>query len=367
MANEINRDNVIAKLLGEKDDNKLVLLPTSNTEAIGNFDLLQQKAQVIVDNSYDFNTVLQDMVVVAGNNNDNLHLDFMDDNNVDCELPFGTHGLDAICAVSGGPTTGYIRKCMGAGKFDLAAENLNEWLRAIPKQNRKQFIRTTNDRVHGILSNRYTVFDDNEVLEATSGILSPYHNYTVKNYSITPEYMKTRIISNDRININGEQLSFGYDISNSRVGMGKAKIQVLIFNWICSNGVIFGGGRGLLYAQSHLTSTSREEFVAQFVDMLDHAPDTIEYIKKNIEASKDIKLNGESIQRYLDKFKLEGMASDNVVGQVKQMIEGNVYDMTLWGLTGAITEVAQKFDVANRENMERFAGKLLRIASWYKK
>jgi hypothetical protein len=44
------------------------------------------------------------------------------------------------------------------------------------------------------------------------------------------------------------------------------------------------------------------------------------------------------------------------------MIEGNVYDMTLWGLTGAITEVAQKFDVANRENMERFAGKLLRIA-----
>jgi hypothetical protein len=129
-------------------------------------------------------------------------------------------------------------------------------------------------------------------------------------------------------------------------------------DWICSNGMIFGGGKGLMYAKRHFAS-DRQEFIGEFVDMLSKAPDSVAYIKKNIEAAGNVTLNNESIQKYLDKFRLESAGNLNVIGKIKSLIDSSKYDKTLFGLAGAVTEVAQSYCVDTRIAMETFAGNIL--------
>lgn len=349
MSNQINRENVIAKLLGQTGDEKLIRLVTDNqNEAIGNFYNLKREAENIKARSVDLLDSWKNIRVKQ--DEQNILLDVKDKG----EFLFSNNGLTALCNAAGVPTT-YIKKCLGENHADLACKNINTWLDRL-SQDKEMFLRTTDNRLYGLLSNKYTVFDDHEVLDAVEGVLSPYHNYSVKNYYISPEILKARIVSREKININGEELSFGFDIKNSRVGRASCEIAIIIYRWICSNGVIFGGGKGFMYAKRHI-AISREQFITEFVEMLDQAPDTVKYIKKSIEDSQGIQLNSQNIQNLINRFKAENI-SRNAAGRIEQIMDEK-YNRTLWGMTQAITELAQEYNLETREKMEEFAGKIL--------
>ncbi|MCX8074146.1 MAG: DUF932 domain-containing protein [Clostridia bacterium] len=352
MSNKINAENTIAKLLGQTSQEKLIRIVTDNeNEAIGNFSKLKEVAYDINRRSSDFNAKWGNMFVTHDTNNQNI---FLEVENRGVSYAFSNNGLTALCNAVGVPTT-YVKRCMEASKADLACDNINTWIKTLPRE-KEMFLRTTDDRLYGLLSNKYTIFDDHEVLDAVEDILSPHHNYLVKNYYISPEILKMRIVSRDKININGEELSFGFDIKNSRVGRASCEIAIIIFRWICSNGMIFGGGKGFMYTKKHI-AINREQFITEFVEMLDHAPDTVEYIKRSIETSQQTKLDSQSIQNLINKFKAENI-SRNACGRIEQMMDEK-YNRTLWGMTQSITELAQEYNLETREKMEEFAGKIL--------
>lgn len=350
MTNKVNVENVVARLLGQVNEEKLIKIGRDNGEAIGNFDIIKSTADDINRRSTDIKATWENVWVT--HNEENLYFNI---NNNGC-YSFSNNGLGVICSAIGVPSQ-YIKKCMGENQFYLACQNINNWIDLMPKQ-KEMMYRITDDRVFGMVSNKYTVFDDHEVLEATNGILSPYHNYAVKDYSISPELMKLRIISRDKININGEELSFGFDIKNSRVGRASCEIAILIYRWICGNGCIFGGGKGFIFSKRHV-AINREQYITEFTDMLDKSPDTIEYIKKKVEEAQELTLNSNTIQNLIDKFKAENIVNSKyLAGKIEQVMDEK-YTRTAWGFTNAITEIAQDYSVDTREKLEQFAGKIL--------
>lgn len=363
---EINKNNLLIKLLGDNESkNRLELFTDDDCEKIGNFNKVKKIADEIDEHSKDYTIKWGDLLTETiikelpdGMTYDNLSLAFKENKyDRDCvNLLFSNHGLQSFCNAVGVPTT-YIKKCMSEEECDFATENLNFWLNKIENKEREAFIRTTDDRVHGVLSNRYSVFDDHEVLEIIDGTLGNYSDeYTVKNHYITPEIMKLRLVSRDKIELNGRPVSFGFDIKNSRVGRSSLELEILIFDWICSNGMIFGGGKGLAYKRRHV-GINREIFIEEFIDMINSAPDIIKFIEKMATEAHQTEINNEMIQRYIDKFRIEGF-SQLAAGKVEQMLHEK-YDNTLYGFTAAITESAQDYDVDTRERMEKFAGNLM--------
>lgn len=343
---EIRKNNIIARILGEdKFDGKLIKFITDPTnERIGNFNQLKDVADDIDENSIDYSVKWGDLH--AGREFDNLYLDLSKSGESAGNLSLSSNGLTNMCSQLDIPTL-YIKKCLGAEEIQHAADELNFWLGRHKAPEKEAFVRTTNDRIHGILSSKYSVFDDHEVLDIAEGILGPYDEYTVKNYHISPEYMKLRIVSRNKININGRDLSFGFDLKNSRVGKSSLETSILIFDWVCSNGMIFGGGQGTFFRKRHV-GVDRELFVTEFTNMLDGAPDAIEFIKKSANAAHNERLDSDSIQRYIDRFKAQSF-SKHVAGRVEQMLHEK-YDTTLYGFLASVTEVAQEYDVDTREN-----------------
>ncbi|MDF2841806.1 MAG: hypothetical protein K0R00_232 [Herbinix sp.] len=359
-ARETNKNNVIAKLLGENGTSSKLLQFTQDNpgERIGNFNNLRDMAYDIHKNSKDYTVALKDMVAYSEMRDDieNLYLGVdLPEKYFDSKFLFSNNGLSGICGQLDIPAA-YIRKCLEENVTEHAAHTLNYWISRAKNSAKEMLLRTTSSRIHGVLSSKYSVFDDHEVFDITEGILGQRNNYEVKNYHLDPEFMKLRIVSRDKVNINGRPLSFGFDINNSRVGRSSLELSVIIFDHICRNGMIMGGGAGLFYNKRHV-GISRETFVTEFTDMLDNAPDTVAFIQKAINSAGNEKLNSETIQRYLDKFKAENM-SKNISGRVEQMF-AEKYDNNLFGFVGAVTEVAQDYNLEVRERMEKFAGTLI--------
>jgi hypothetical protein len=353
---ELAKNNIIAKLLGEDlNDGKLKDFTGDTAERIGNIGEIIKRANEINDKSKDYSSVtIKQLAAGVKDKNLTLDLGFSTPNS----LNFSNNGLSGLCNQLDIPIT-YIRKCLGEQLPEHAADEMNFWMERAENPSKELFVRTTEDRIHGILSNRYSVFDDHEVIEIAENILGPTNDYTIKNYYVDPEYMKMRIVSREKVEINGRPLSFGFDIKNSRVGRSSLELNVLVFDHICSNGMIFGGGKGQFYQKRHV-GISRESFVQEFVDMIDKAPDTVRFIQRSINAAGNEVLNNDSIQRYLDKFKADNM-SKLVAGLVEQTLAAN-YDRTVFGFASAVTEVAQRYSLDMRERMEKFAGNIIDLA-----
>ncbi len=354
---EIRVENAVAKYLGPQSDGKLKVIEfDGENERIGNFSSIRKYADEIDKDSKDYTVSWDD--VVFGNLLDpskinNLCIYPTDDYGV---MNFSTHGLNSMCTQLDVPTT-YLRKCIEKEEIDHAANVMNFWTMKKPKD-KQILLRSTKDRIHGALSTKYTVFDDHEVLAITEDIIGHLGDYTVKNYYLSPEYMKLRVVGREKIEINGRPLSFAFDIKNSRVGRSSLGVNVLVYDWICSNGIIFGGGMGEFFKKRHV-GISREVFIHEFAEIINKAPDTIKYIQKAAEAAHREKLSSESIQRYLDKFKAENMPKHAEVLIKDRLEDGTAYQKTAYGLIGAMTEVAQRYDIDTRERMEKFAGNIL--------
>lgn len=365
-AREVKKENLLARLLGPDVSNgKLIAFgdATNAGERIGNWDKIHEYAKGIHERSKDYNATLKDLICVTnpivlpgGETFENIAMNISTIEEEANPFSFSANGLRGICTQLDIPVA-YIRKCLDESQSYHASDCINFWIDNAKAQEKKILLRTTDERIHGVLSSKYSVFDDSEVMDVVYDLIGKNPGeYTVKNYYIDPEYMKLRIVSTNKMNFAGRELSYGFDIRNSRVGRSSLEVSIIIFDWICSNGMIFGGGSGTYYQKRHV-GIEREHFVEEFIDIIDTAPDAVSFIHKSINAANNVKLNSDTIQNYIDKFMASNMSA-NQAGRVKQMFYEK-YDQTLFGFTGAITETAQAYGIETRERMERFAGNLI--------
>lgn len=361
-AQELKINNIVNKVLGE-NERKLGLIALDDGDAIGNFKNIKDISNNIKQNSMDIRAKIGDIMPVIMNS-------FVD---VDGK-PFYAPGIEIVSdtypsgrtiGLSGdgltsyanltGVNIGYAKKCIAARKHDLLRENFSEWHKTLDPE-KEVLIRSCYNQVNAILSDRYTIFDDNEVLDCVYDVLGPSREYAVKNYSLTPSGLNLRVVSRNIININGDDLSFGFDIRNSNIGKSSVEIAIIIYRWICSNGLIVGGGKGYMMRQRHV-SVDRESLVRNFVELLDQSPYYVAAIKENIEKSMDTRLNSDSMQKIIDTLKANGMIQ-NAINRVEEYIEPQ-YANTVWGVVNGITRLSQDYSLETRLRMEKIAGQVL--------
>lgn len=254
----------------------------------------------------------------------------------------------------------YLDKCIQSGRIDLAQDNVNSWLEDF---NKDLFIREYNGGVRGILSNKYSVCDSHEILEAVSDAVD-LSKYKVKGSFLNEERLHVRLIGREMLPIDGEDLFAGLFLDSSDVGRNILTVKFGIYKQVCTNGLVIARAGGTLFEQKHIGITA-EEFhdglvkSLQNVDLL--TENAVEWVRRAQHRENHWSSASEyedDINEFVAYIRQKTNLSEESSRKVIDLMNSKYTD-TRWGLINGITEVAQDFTLERRLELERIAGTLL--------
>lgn len=280
------------------------------------------------------------------------------------------YSLGQLCSKLGVPVK-YIEKCLHEGREPLVAENLNDWLQ---DYNKDLLIRGYKDSVRGILSTKYSMCDTHEILDIVNSSLGR-EQYTVKGAYLSPERFHMRLVSTETLPIEGEDLFAGITLDSSDVGRSTVSCNFFIYKQVCTNGLIIAKHKGELFNQRHIGITP-DEFKEGFKKSLDIVPDLVAdmvHIINNAKSTEDsligkLDLSDEEMVNMVIENNLKNNVAESISHkwnlskesseQVLHLVV-NKYGNSKWGLINSITEVAQKYTLETRIQLEKLAGEYL--------
>lgn len=304
------------------------------------FDKLLNRAIEIQNDSNDYIINAKEITM---NNELNLVFD-------DKKLPMSDFASSGLCGKLKVPTV-YFNRCAQQNK-ELAAKNINEWLKDDPRQ---FLVREYDGRVRGLLSGSYARFDAPEILNALSDSMDMFH-YKTKGSFINEERLHVRLIEDEMLPIDGEDLFAGITLDSSDVGRSGLYVRFFIYKQVCTNGLIIPKSCGELFRQKHV-GISSEDFKNGLIEGLESFNEIKTNVIEMIRESKEIPTN-DDIEKLTEEIKNSTKLSDDTVDEVIMLMDTS-YDRSKWGLINGITEVAQKYTLERRLQLEQIAGELL--------
>ena len=320
-------------------------------------DKLIEKAHEIESRSNDY------MVRHANSNNirfnERAGITFISEDQCIRDFPISRYALGQLSSKIGVPVR-YLDKCIQSGRIDLAQDNVNSWLE---DYNKDLFIRAFSGGIRGVLSNKYSVCDSHEILEAVDDAVD-LSKYKVKGSFLNEERLHVRLIGKEMLPIDGEDLFAGLFLDSSDVGRNILTVKFGIYKQVCTNGLVIARAGGTLFEQKHIGITA-EEFhdglvkSLQNVDLLtDHAVEWVQRAKNRYNHWSVETEHPEDIEEFVAYIRQQTNLSDDSAHKVISLMQTK-YEDTRWGLINGITEVAQDFTLERRLELERIAGSML--------
>lgn len=320
-----------------------MIITTTKIEELENTEIarLMAKTELIERDHKDYKVKLENLIITPS-----LDIQLGSD-----KYHISEYALSQLCGKIGVPVT-YIKKCAESGKLDLARNNLLRWMDS-PKS---LMVRTYGNSVRGILSDRYSILDNRELLNNLVDTVD-LNKFSVKGAYLDTDRLHMRLVSKDKIDIDGEDLFAGIQVDNSDIGKSSLNIKYLIYKQVCTNGLVLPRGEGVLFRQKHI-GISNQEFKESLSRSLDILPDLIAKTKDLVDINRSIKLTQDELDVALDKIKKEtNLSEDNI--EVMKELTTTRYGMNNWGLVNSITEIAQKYTLDRRLELEKYSSKLL--------
>lgn len=266
-------------------------------------------------------------------------------------MDLSTLAAGHLCGKLGVPSR-YFSRLIDEKKSPLAAENINTWLE---DDKRKFMLRQYDGHIRGVLSGSYSKYDAPDILKSVQDVFGPKH-FKLKGSYINEERLHVRLVENEMLPIDGEDLFAGITLDSSDVGRSALSVKFFIYKQVCTNGLTIAKSGTKLFTQKHIGITSEnfkeslEEGLKSFEDI---KTEVIEMIKNTHEIPV-----GEDLEALAEKVKNATKLSDDDVDEVLVLM-ANRYEPTQWGLINGITEVAQKFSLERRLELEEIAGSML--------
>ena len=214
-------------------------------------DKLIIKANDIALSSHDF------MVRKANTHNvrfnESAGLTFIAEDQEIRDFQMSRYALGQLGSKIGVPAR-YLEKCVASGRIDLAQDNVNSWLEDF---NKDLFIREYNGGIRGVLSNKYSVCDSHEILEAVDDAVD-LSKYKIKGSFLNEERLHVRLIGKEMLPIDGEDLFAGLFLDSSDVGRNILTVKFGIYKQVCTNGLVIARAGGTLFEQKHIGITAEE-------------------------------------------------------------------------------------------------------------
>ena len=277
-------------------------------------------------------------------------------------MPATSWALSQLSAKLGMPS-GYAEKCINRGHADLAAENVNTWLseqNGTKRNNSTDYlIRSYANKVDAVLSSSYTAFDTTKILDVVKKTINVDDYHIVGSY-LSNERLHLRMIRDELLDVEGEDLYPGIFIDSSDVGRTALNISFGIWKKVCSNGLCISKAGGVLYHQRHM-GISPIDVETELVSRIKTIPQLIERSERIIKnASSDkLNLNDEKVfEKMVNDIRRLSRVSEEDAKKVIELSKLR-YGATRWGVVNAMTEIAQNFELDDRIRIENAAGKLI--------
>ncbi len=215
--------------------------------------------------------------------------------------------------------------------------------------------------IHGVLSSRYSVFDDKEAVEIISA--SDYlMNAAEVWYDVSPDQFHARFVSSEKLFINGDSspLSMCVFVDNSMVGKSMFRIRFGLYRWACTNGMITDFKEFQILRERHVGIDKDWKYiVAQAVlDVKKYESMLLDKVN-NMAATKSAiyDMDEEDAIRYIrDKLATSKKKAREIL-----TCYNTVYGaFSKWDLCNAITEVAHNVD--SLETRLSFESKAMKVA-----
>ena len=343
---------------------KIIELQSKEKEIKEVIDTRPKTLNKLIEKAHEIESRSNDYMVRHANSNnirfnERAGITFISEDQNIRDFPISRYALGQLGTKIGVPVR-YLEKCIQSGRIDLAQDNVNSWLE---DYNKDLFIRAFSGGIRGVLSNKYSVCDSHEILEAVDDAVD-LSKYKVKGSFLNEERLHVRLIGKEMLPIDGEDLFAGLFLDSSDVGRNILTVKFGIYKQVCTNGLVIARAGGTLFEQKHIGITT-EEFhdglvkSLQNVDLLtDHAVEWVQRAKNRYNHWSVETEHPEDIEEFVAYIRQQTNLSDDSAHKVISLMQTK-YEDTRWGLINGITEVAQDFTLERRLELERIAGSML--------
>lgn len=333
------------------DNNKFEEITVYEDESlVRGLDSIKDKIKAIHDASEDIKIAdASKHIKIIADDEKYLKMELTDGRTLD----LSSDGLQSLSS-SFNLSAGYVRKCLEEGMQDLAADNMNRWIEKAEGKGR--LLRITENRVQAVLSERYSIFDDIDLMQTIDPIFNNLgRNFSVKNYTVNAGIMKLRIVSDEKFMVGEDELSLGIDIKNSRIGKSSIDLSFMMFRWACSNGMIFGrkdidSFRKIHSGEVSLLSSGLTELIESVPSKVNDAITSGNEVFSRMLDYKDIRnlnsvMKADSLPKPLRVEFSERFLDDVNFGPARA-----------WDAINFLTHASKIYGVGTREKIEKAAG-----------
>ena len=260
----------------------------------------------------------------------------------------------------------YYDRMRNAGKTELLADNVNAWL----GEKERRLIRISDRRIRAILSDRYRIMDNYDLVFLTLYEFRKKETIQVYRADLTERMLYLKAVDMTlTAEIREQDIIYGgLIIRNSEVGASAFKVEPFLLRKICDNGLI----GELALKRIHLGKQTAE------IGEIDWSDETKELEDKALWAkAKDIitaTFDRDVFESWIDKLRESTeivieqpvKAVNNVVKlaglteEHKSELLMHFSEHTKYGLVNAVTSLARDTEsVDARIRLEEFGGRLL--------
>ncbi len=263
----------------------------------------------------------------------------------------------------------------------LLAGNVNHWFQ---RSDKKFMLRTLDGNARALLSDRYRPLDNYDLAEAVMPILSD-HKWTIRDCDLTERKLYIKIVSTDlQADIKyrhgfAHVVHPGLTISNSEIGGGAVRVTPSLHWPHCYNIAMMDGmatsrfhtGRrderfGDIAAEFFRDETREQDDRAFWMKVRDVVRATLtegifKAMVEKFEQAAQARIEGDVTKVVELTAKRYGLKDVERTSVLKYLIEGG--DLSLYGLSGAITRAAQDdaVDYDRGTELEKFGGDVIEL------
>lgn len=256
----------------------------------------------------------------------------------------------------------------------LLDKNVNGWLLKNPE---RRMLRTLDGKLRAFLSDRYRRLDNLELVDHVLPVIAEIKGCEIISCDITETHLYLKVINKimKAEIVPGDIVQAGFVISNSEIGLGALKVELLVYRLVCKNGMIskdlahkkYHTGKQVedtdnayeLYSDATLAADDK----AYFMKVQDIVSAAVDEAKFNLTVDKmrtamNIKTGDNPVQTVEvlgDRYVLNKLERASIL---RHFIMGN--DYSHFGLVNAVTRSSQDAADYNRATeLERIGGTLL--------
>ena len=271
---------------------------------------------------------------------------------------FTDYGYNSFCTQIGFSLR-HVQTMIGDGEATAMQAVENRLRSCLIGRNQPLVVREFGDKIAGVVSTNYTIFDDDEVMDIIE--TSNLKNMKFKNVLVTPERFHARIIDMDNpfhIEDDPSNMFFTYFIDNSMTGGSAFKVRLGVWRQACSNGLIIPVEE---FQLAKLVHRGKKDIAAEFnagLAFIDKKRDDMIALLNDLATAKT------KFNEMADDFKNEYLARKLTISISESEKIINLHKLTYdgkskWSLVNAVTEFARDIkDIEKREFIESRAIKV---------